>query len=99
LRPQPDAHLRHDPEIRLHEEAVDRGTEPAASRGPIPRGRQRTQASAQDIATGEYDLHPALTLRVVSQADEPHAVVEGVADDAAPTDVGDRLPQGVTTLL
>ncbi len=56
---------------------------------PGLRGRQRAHAGAHHLAVGEHDLHAAVRAEVVAirQRRAPRAVVERVADHAAPARV------------
>jgi hypothetical protein len=63
--------------------------------------RQRAHAGSYNVAVGEHDLHAAVGVEVV--AIERHrvaaAVVERVADDAAPSRIGHVDPELVTPFL
>jgi hypothetical protein len=93
LRDQPAAHLGDDAEVRLHEDAV-RGRPVAVLAQRSGAGRRHgAEPRAQQRAVRQHDLHATLPRLVVAERGEADAVVEGVADDAAPAEVGDRGPQ------
>ena len=98
-RHQPDAHLRDDPEARLHEELVGRRSETALVHVPGLVVRHRAHAGAHDLAVREHDLHPALGRHVHALRQIGHAVVQRVPDDAAPTEIRDRDHQPVAARL
>ncbi len=88
---QPDAHLRHDPEVRLHEELIGRRAEPALVEVPRAVALHRAHARPHQLAVREHDLHPARRGRPVDAVGHVRrAVVERVADDAAPAEICNR---------
>jgi hypothetical protein len=93
---QPDAHLRHDPEVRLHEERVEGGAEAALVHVPRAVARHRSHPCPEQLSVREHDLHPAGGRHVGAGREVRRAVLEGVADDAAPAEVGDRDHQPVS---
>ena len=99
VRHQPDAHLRDDPEVRLHEELVRSRAETALVDVPGTVARHRAHPGAHDLAVREHDLHPALHAHVLPVRHVRDAVVERVADDAPPAEVRDREHQPVPARL
>ncbi len=93
LRHQPHAHLRDDPVVRLHEQLIGRRPEAALVEVPRLVVGHRAHARTQHVAVGEHDLHAALRGHVLAVGEVGHAVVERVADHAAPAEVGNREPQ------
>ena len=89
-RHQPHAHLRDDPEVRLHEERVERGSEASLVHVPGPVSGHRAHAGAEQLAARQHDLHPARGRHVGAGREVRRAVLERVADDAAPAEVGHR---------
>ena len=87
---EPVAHLRDDPEVALHEHLVRRRAQAALVAVPGPVALASRPCPCASGAVGEDDLHPALRLLVDAVGHVAHAVVERVADDAAPAEVGDR---------
>ena len=98
-RQQPDAHLGDDAVVRLHEHLVRRRAETALVDVRRLAVRDRPAARPHQLAVGEDDLHPALHHLVLPVGQIGDAVVEGVADHAAPAEVGDREPQLVPACL
>ena len=99
LRHEPHAHLRDDAEVRLHEELIGRRAEPALVHVPGAAARQRAHARAHDLAVREHDLHAALRAHVDAVRQVRGAVLERVADDAPPADVGHREHELVAARL
>ena len=86
---EPDAHARDDPVVGLDEERVEDRPEPALVQVPGLVVGHRAHAGAQELAVGEDDLHAAGRHEVRAVRQVGDAVVERVADDAAPAEVGD----------
>ena len=103
LRIEPEAHLRDDPEVRLHEHLVRGGAEAALVDVPGLAARQRAHPGAHHLAVREHDLHAALRGHVLAGREVRGPVVERVADDAAPAEVGARdhqlVPAGLDRLV
>ena len=92
---QPDAHLGDDPEVRLHEERVEGRPEAALVHVPRPVARHRPHAGPEHLSARQHDLHPARGRHVGAGREVRRAVLEGIAHDAAPAEVGDRHHQPV----
>ena len=90
---QPDAHLRDDAEVRLEEEAVERRPEAPLVDVPGAAVRDGARAGAHELAVREHDLQAAGVGRVLAVRRVPDAVLERVADHAAPAEVRHRDPQ------
>src|SRR6185503_4875374 len=90
LRHQPKAHLRHDAEVALAEQTVDVWPETVAIFLPSRRARQRAHARAQQLAVRQHDLHAAVAAEMIAERAErvADAVIECIADGAAPAGVG-----------
>ncbi len=89
-RHQPHAHLRDDPEVRLHEERVEGGAEASLVHVPGPVSGHRAHTRAEQLAARQHDLHPARGRHVGAGREVRRAVLEGVPDDAAPAEVRHR---------
>ena len=98
-RQQPDAHLRDDPVVRLHEELVGSRPEPALVDVRGLAVRDPAAARPHQLAVREHDLHPALHPLVDAVGEVRDPVVERVPDDAAPAEVGDGEHQLVAARL
>ena len=101
LRHQPKAHLRDDAEIRLAEQARDIRPEAVLVVGPRGVVGERGHAGAHELAVRQHDLHAAVAAEVIAILAErvADAVIERVADDAAPTGVGRIDPELELALL
>ena len=88
----PDAHLGDDPEVALHEQAVERRAVGVLVDVPGLVAGLPAHAGAQHLAVGKHDLHAADVRGVVAVRGVAAPVLQGVADDAAPAQVGDRRP-------
>ena len=86
LRHEPEAHLRDDAEVRLREHAVEVRAEAVLVLLPGLRARQRAHAGAHELAVGQHDFHAAVRVEMVAVRVRriAGAVIERVADDAAP---------------
>ena len=93
LREEPDAHLRHDAEVRLGEHRVV--LRAVAVLGQLRRLAvgHRAHPGAHDVAVGQHDLQAALDGEVVAVRRVPDAAFHRVADDAAPREVGHVEPE------
>ncbi len=87
---EPDAHPRDDAVVGLDEEGVEARSEAALVQMPRPVARKGAHPGAQHLAVGQHDLHAARRAEVLAVGQVGDAVVERVADDAAPADVRDR---------
>ena len=89
LRHQPDAHLRDDAVVRLHEELVGGGAEAALVDVPRPVARHRAHPRPHQVSVREHHLHAALPGHVGAVRQVRGPVLEVVADHASPAEVGD----------
>ena len=96
---EPVAHAGDDPVVGLDEQRVEHRPEPALVEVPGLVVGHRAHAGAHELAVGEDDLHPARGHEVLAVGHVGDAVVERVADDAAPAEVGDRDEQVVVAGL
>ena len=101
LRAQLHAHLGDHAEVRLGEDAVNVGAEAVVVFGEHVGARQGTHAGAQQVAGGQHHLHAALIVKAVPPVGGGvgAAVVQGVADDAAPGRVHHLHGQPIALLL
>ena len=93
LRHQPDAHLGDDAEVRLEEEAVERRPEAPPVHVPGSAVRDGAHARAHQLAVREHHLQPARVGGVIAVGRVAEAVLQGVADHAAPPEIGHGDPQ------
>jgi hypothetical protein len=101
LRHEPEAHLRDDAEVRLREQSVDPRTRAELVLLPRLRVRHGAHAGAQQLAVREYHLHAAVRIEVIAELRHrvAAAVIERVADQAAPTRVRAVHPNVELVLL
>ena len=88
-RHQPDAHLGDDPEVRLQEQPVERWSVAALVRAQDCAAGHRTHARPHEVPSASTTSMPHWS-GVVAVGGVAEAALEGVADDAAPADVGHR---------
>ncbi len=95
---EPEAQLRDDPVVGLHEQAVQRRAEAALVDVPRAPVADRTHPGAYQVAVGQQHLQAADGGRVLAVRRLAEAALERVADDAAPSQTGCRHPQRVAAL-
>ena len=94
-----DAHAGDDPVVGLDEERVEHRAEPALVQVPGRVAILGADAGAQERAVGEDDLHAAGRREVLAVREVGDPVVERVADDAPPPEIGDGEHERVTARL
>src|SRR6185437_15749013 len=89
-RHEPEAHFRHNAEIRLREHPIDSWPEARLVLLPGLRARKGAHSRAHQLPVRQDDLHPAVRIEMVAKL-RPRiatAPIERVADETAPAGIG-----------
>ena len=89
-----EAHLRHDADVALREQPVQRRTEAVAVFAPCLRARKRAHACPHDLTVRHHHFQAAVGVKVIPihAVRVADTVVERVPDDASPSGIGSVDP-------